>query len=169
MSREHRYVARLVWEGGGDTGTINYEDYGRQYRLTIAGKEDLHGSADPAFRGDAARHNPEEHFLGALAACHMLSYLALCARAGVQVTAYTDEPDGRMVLTPDGGGHFEEVTLRPVVEIVDPAHESVAFRLHERAHELCFIASSCNFPIRVEARVELRRAEEGHRFAGEEV
>lgn len=154
MSKEHVYRARLVWEGGGDTGTINYEDYGRQFRQLVAGKEDLLGSADPAFRGDASKHNPEDLFLCSIASCHMLSYLALCARAGVQVVAYTDEPIGRMALTPDGGGRFEEVTLYPVATVVDSSHAELAMKLHDRAHELCFIASSCNFPIRHEPRVE---------------
>jgi organic hydroperoxide reductase OsmC/OhrA len=39
------------------------------------------GSSDSTFRGDAARWNPEQLLLAALAQCHMLSYLHACAAA----------------------------------------------------------------------------------------
>ena len=45
------------------------------------------GSADPAFRGDRTRYNPEDLLVASLAACHMLWYLHLAADAGVVVVA----------------------------------------------------------------------------------
>ncbi len=80
-------------------------------------KPDLTGSADPIFRGDAGVHNPEDLFIAALSSCHLLSYLALCARSKINVVAYEDNAIGTMVLRPDGGGKFESVTLRPKVTI----------------------------------------------------
>src|SRR5207247_1062352 len=86
---------------------------------------DLLGSADPHFRGDASLANPEELLLAALSSCHMLSYLALCARAGLRVVAYDDAADGALELSPDGG-RIREVTLRPRVTIAGgPAGVSV--------------------------------------------
>jgi organic hydroperoxide reductase OsmC/OhrA len=145
------YETRLLWEG--DTAT--YDGYSREYRVVIAGKPDVIGSADPAFRGDAARHNPEDMLMIAIASCHMLSYLALCARKRIRVVAYEDDARGRMVLRKDGGGHFEEVVLRPVVTIAE-GDAALAEQLHEKAHHLCFIASSVNFPIRCEPTVRTR-------------
>lgn len=153
MKREHTYEARLVWEGNTEGGTTDYASYGREYRLLFEGKPDLVGSADPTFRGDPKIHNPEELFLAAISACHMLTYLALCAQGGVEVLAYEDSPTGRMSLTAEGGGRFEEVVLRPHVTISDVTGADTARRLHEKAHRLCFIASSCNFPIRQESTV----------------
>ena len=120
-----------------------------QNRVTIAGKPDLNGSADPAFRGDAAVHNPEDHFLAAISGCHMLSYLALCAREGVNVIAYADNARGIIHLS-GGSGAFEQVTLHPVVTIEDPGQSSLATALHDRAAECCFIANSCR--VRIEHR-----------------
>jgi organic hydroperoxide reductase OsmC/OhrA len=37
------------------------------------------------FRGERNKHNPEDLLLAALSSCHMLSYLALCARNKVSV------------------------------------------------------------------------------------
>ena len=76
----------------------------------------------------------------------MLSYLALCAREGIRVVAYEDDASGTLVLDASGGGRFEQVTLRPAVTIADGDPERAA-QLHDKAHQLCFIANSCSVPI----------------------
>ncbi len=81
MDKTHRYELRLDWTGGRQGAAESYVSYAREYRIEIAGKPTLIGSADPTFHGDASLHNPEEMLLAALSACHMLSYLALCVRA----------------------------------------------------------------------------------------
>lgn len=151
LHNRHEYASRLVWDDPHGDGTTDYASYSRRYRVQVAGKPELAGSADPMFRGEATRHNPEDLFLAALSSCHMLSYLALCARRGVRVLAYQDDAVGTMVLTADGGGHFETVTLRPRVTIEGTADTALALQLHHNAHALCFIANSCRVPIRHEA------------------
>lgn len=116
--------------------------------LSTAGKPAIPGSSDPAFRGDPARLNPEELLVASLSQCHMLWFLHLCAAARVVVTSYRDQPMGTMTETADGGGHFTEIVLRPEVDFAEPAQAARAAELHERAHELCFIANSVNFPVR---------------------
>jgi organic hydroperoxide reductase OsmC/OhrA len=150
----HRYQTRLIWEGGSGGGTRTYAGYGRQYRIEVGGKPDLAGSADPTFRGDANRHNPEDLFVAAISACHMLSYLALCARGGVHVVAYEDDASGSMEVDASGSGRFVEVVLRPSVTIA-AGDAAVAIALHHDAHATCFIANSCSVPIRHEATVTL--------------
>ncbi|MGI5165466.1 OsmC family protein [Spirillospora sp. CA-253888] len=54
------------------------------------------------------------------------------------------------------GGAFTEVVLRPEVVVTDPGLTGRAEGLHERAHEMCFIANSVNFPVRHEATVKTR-------------
>ena len=151
--RAHEYAARLVWTGNSGRGTASYTSYDRRFEAVIAGKPDLAGTADPAFRGEPGRHNPEDFFLTAIAACHMLFYLALCARRGIRVLAYQDEVRGRMTVRADGGGRFEEVILHPRVTIEKPDDERLAMQLHDTAHEHCFIANSCAVPIRHQASV----------------
>lgn len=149
----HAYSTHLVWDGNRGEGTATYAGYGRQYRVLVAGKPPLAGTADPAFRGEADTHNPEDLFLAAISACHMLSYLALCARRRVCVLAYEDEARATMVTDARGGGRFTEVVLRPRVTLRDAAQLDVATRLHDAAHERCFIANSCSVPIRHEPDV----------------
>jgi organic hydroperoxide reductase OsmC/OhrA len=145
--KEHHYHLKLRWTGNSGGGTIGYAAYSRDHEVSVAGKPVLLCSSDAAFRGDASRYNPEELFLASIANCHMLWYLHLCADAGITVTSYTDEPTGVMIIMSDGGGYFQEVSLHPVVSISSGSPD-VAKTLHVAANEKCFIANSCNFPIR---------------------
>lgn len=149
------YTAQLRWLGNRGDGTAAYESYGREYRVRINGKADLLGSADPAFRGDPGLHNPEELLLIALASCHMLAYLALCARAGVRVLEYADDSSGTLALDGKGGGQMAEVVLCPRATVAQEADRTRAAALHDEAHARCFIASSCNFPVRHEPTVRV--------------
>lgn len=153
MSNRHTYRTHLIWDGNLGEGTSTYAGYGRGHRILIDGKPELRGSADPTFRGEADTHNPEDLFLAAVSSCHMLSYLALCARHSINVLDYRDDATGALVLDARGGGKFEEIVLRPVVTIANPADKDRATELHEKAHELCFIANSCSVPIHHHAEI----------------
>lgn len=143
----HQYTAAFAWTGNLGTGTSAYRAYERNHTINIAGKPVILGSSDPVFRGDKTRYNPEELLVAALSACHMLAYLHLCAVEGVVVVAYTDNASGTMVETIGGGGHFKEVRLNPMVTVQHASMIAMANELHHKAHEHCFIASSCNFPV----------------------
>jgi organic hydroperoxide reductase OsmC/OhrA len=149
-SREHRYAVAVEWTGNTGTGTGGYGSYSRDHRLTTPGKPVIEGSSDPDFRGDPTRWNPEEMLVGALAACHQLWYLHLCASAGIRVLAYRDAATGVMAENADGSGQFAQVTLRPHVTIAADDNVEHARALHEEASRLCFIARSIRFPIKHE-------------------
>jgi len=144
---EHYFECRLVWTGATKGPTATYEGYSREYRIDIPGKPSLRGSSAPVFKGDPALHNPEDLLVAALSGCHMLSYLALCSRAGIQVTGYEDEVEGAMARV-DGVTRFTEVVLHPKVSILAGSDPEKALLLHERAHAECLIARSVNFPVR---------------------
>lgn len=148
MNKSHQYRATIVWTGNKGTGTSGYRDYERSHTVSIEGKADILTSSDPSFRGDNTKHNPEELFLASLSSCHMLWYLHLCADAGIVVTAYEDQAEGTMAENADGSGQFTEVMLHPKVTLADPSLAEKAQQLHDNAHHMCFIARSCNFPVR---------------------
>lgn len=151
--KRHHYAARSEWTGNLGEGTASYRAYSRDHVITAAGKPELLGSSDPAFRGDASRWNPEDLLLASLASCHMLWYLHLCAEAKIVVLVYGDDALGTMVETADGGGRFEEAVLRPQATLAAGGDVARALALHEEAHRLCFIANSVNFPVRIEPTV----------------
>jgi organic hydroperoxide reductase OsmC/OhrA len=151
LTREHHYRITTTWTGNVGTGTTDYRAYSRNHEIKILGKSaPLPGSSDPAFRGDPARYTPEELLVASLSACHMLWFLHLCADAGIVVTEYEDVASGAMSEHADGSGEFTMVILRPRAVIADSARIADALALHPRAHELCFIARSVNFPVQHE-------------------
>ncbi|MBK8956743.1 MAG: OsmC family protein [Saprospiraceae bacterium] len=153
MEKQHLYKLTIQWTGNRGTGTSDYRAYDRSHIIHSEKKPDLECSSDAAFRGDPTKHNPEDFLVASLSSCHMLWYLHLCADAGIIVTSYTDQAEGNMTETPHGGGHFTEVTLNPVVSITEAEKVQQAEALHIKAHELCFISNSVNFPVRVKARI----------------
>lgn len=153
MSKQHQYKVNINWTGNKGSGTSHYTAYSRDHIVAIDGKPEIPSSSDPAFRGDASRYNPEEFLVMSLSSCHMLWYLHLCAEAGVIVTDYKDDAWGLMAETADGGGHFTEVTLHPVVTISEASMAKKAEELHTRAHELCFIANSVKFPVKHQPKI----------------
>jgi organic hydroperoxide reductase OsmC/OhrA len=153
--RQHKYSPTVTWTGNSGVGTSSYKAYSRDHVISVDGRPNIAGSADPAFRGDAARHNPEDLLVASLSACHMLWYLHLAAEAGVIVVAYRDQPVGTMVEDRDRGGWFESVELRPEVTIAAGGDLGKAKSLHDAAHAKCFIANSVNFPVACEARVHV--------------
>jgi len=146
-NKTYRYTVAVTWTGNRGTGTSGYRDYGRDHEIAAAGKPPIAGSSDPAFRGDAARWNPEELLVASVSACHQLWYLHLASAAGIVVVAYEDRPVGGMVETPDGGGRFTGVALHPTVTIAPGGDAARAAALHHEAHALCFVANSVNFAV----------------------
>lgn len=148
MAKEHQYKTALTWTGNKGSGTMDYRSYDRNYVISIDHKADLSGSSDSAFLGDKTKHNPEDLLVSSLSSCHMLWYLHLCSQNDIIVMDYKDNAVGIMIEEPDGSGRFTEVTLNPIVTITNKADIEKANSLHEQAHKMCFIANSCNFPVK---------------------
>ena len=93
-----------------------------------------------------------------LSSCHMLWYLHLCAESKVEVVEYVDDAVGTMVEDPERGGYFTNVVLKPVVTLAPGSDPALAESIHDRAHHLCFVANSVNFPVRCEPRTQVTGA-----------
>jgi organic hydroperoxide reductase OsmC/OhrA len=151
----HQYEVDVVWTGNTGSGTSGYKTYERAHEVRGEGKEIILGSSDPSFRGDRTRYNPEEMLVASLSQCHMLWFLHLASVNGVIVTGYRDHAAGTMAEHPDGSGRMTSVVLNPVVTVADEEMCDTAQALHEKAHSMCFIAASVNFPVRHEPTVKV--------------
>jgi organic hydroperoxide reductase OsmC/OhrA len=147
MPKEHHYTTQLKWTGNKGNGTAGYTTYLRDHEIKIPGKPVLACSADPTFRGDPSKYNPEEMLLASLSGCHMLWYLHLCSENNITVIEYSDTAEGVMEETTSGKGHFTAATLHPVVSIAESEKVDLAITLHNKAHDMCFIANSVNFSV----------------------
>jgi organic hydroperoxide reductase OsmC/OhrA len=149
---EHR--AQLRWKR--TSRDFTYESYNRAHEVLFKqGAIVLPSSSAPEFRGDAQRADPEEAFVASLSGCHMLTFLAICARKRLTLETYDDEASGWLE-TGDGGKLWmTRVTLRPRVRFADGVEvgESQLTALHQQAHADCFLANSVKTNISVEARI----------------
>jgi organic hydroperoxide reductase OsmC/OhrA len=147
MPFKHFFKANLNW-----TSKTRKEEtskfYSKSHQIKIEGKPILDVSAAKAFKGDPKLYNPEDLFLSSLVSCHMMSYLYVCSQNGIEVLEYTDNAEATLVVSADGSGRFTEVHLHPKVKIANPNKIQEALDLHIKANQLCFIANSCNFPVR---------------------
>jgi organic hydroperoxide reductase OsmC/OhrA len=143
---EHRIT--LNWEKG--DAPFTYNEYPRNHALVFKnGQETMIASSSPAYKGDAAKADPEDMLVAALSSCHMLSFLAIASKKKLTVQSYQDDAVG--FLEDDGGKLWmARVILRPKVTI-DADAETQA-QLHHLAHEACFIANSVKTDIKVEPR-----------------
>lgn len=131
---------------------FTYNDYSREYTINTNGKPEIIASAAPAYKGLPEVYNPEDLLVASLAGCHMLSYLALAANSKITVLSYSDDANG--TLEKDGMSmKFSEVILQPKIVISSDSDVEKALALHEKAHHVCFIAKSVNFPVQIKPEI----------------
>ena len=147
----HRYQATCSWSGSTATG---YEHYGRTHQGTAPpAAPGLTLSSDPAFRGDPAHLNPEQLVVLAAASCQLLSFLAVAARARLDVRDYHDEATATMPEA-ERPVRLAEIVLRPRIQLAVGPSEDRVRHLVDVAHRECFIANSLATPVRVEPVIE---------------
>jgi organic hydroperoxide reductase OsmC/OhrA len=141
MAHVHRYTTTLDWTGTTGDG---YESYTRDHR---ASGIDL--SSDPYFRGSPERLNPEGLLVVAASSCQLLSFLAICARARIDIRSYHDEAEGVMP-EDDKPVRITNIVLRPRIEVASDTSEERLRRYVNLAHEECYIANSLKTEVVVE-------------------
>ena len=105
---------------------------------------DIQVDAAPDWGGDPSNTNPEQALASALSSCHMMTFLALCAKAGWPVASYHDNAEAFLGKNPDGLMSVTRIDLRPVVRFdtgfsVDDGQMA---EMQDRAHRYCFIANT---------------------------
>ena len=149
-----RYEAEVSWARDGEAFTDNR--YSRRHLWSFDGGMTLEASASPlhvaAPMSDAAAIDPEEALVASASSCHMLWFLHLAAKRGFVVERYVDRAYGEMGRDAHGRTAFTKIALRPEVAFAGtqrPTPDELA-RLHEAAHDSCYIANSLRTPIVIE-------------------
>jgi len=146
----HVYRATCSWTGSTAAG---YSAYSRAH---TAAAEPAHAqltlSSDPAFLGDATRLNPEQLVVLAASSCQLLSFLAVAARARLDVRDYRDDATATMREEPTPM-RLAEIVLRPHIALARGPSEERVRHLVDVAHRECFVANSLSTPVRVEPTV----------------
>src|SRR5215467_3101355 len=146
--------ASVEWSRNGRP--FELEKYSRAHRIEFEPSVVLAGNAARANMPAGAPHSPgadpEELFVAAISACHMLWFVSLAAGRKVVVNRYRDEAEGVLEKNAEGRVAVTRVTLRPAVEFDVPPPPEVLAELHHKAHEKCFIANSVKTEILIEPR-----------------
>lgn len=147
MSGVHTYAATCSWSGSTGEG---YDAYARGHVLAAPpATGEIAASADPHFRGEPDALNPEQLLVMAASSCQLLSFLAVCARARIDVRRYEDRAMGEMP-EDDPPMRVTRIFLRPRITVVGDVAEQRLQRCVEVAHRHCFIAQSLKTEIVLE-------------------
>jgi organic hydroperoxide reductase OsmC/OhrA len=144
------YVTQLGWSLG--EGELAFGKYSPNHRMTFSGGLSATMTSAPEYGGDPRYVNPEEALAAALSSCHMMTFIALAAKARWKLTSYRDRAVAVLGKTDDGRTRVSEIVLHPVTGF-EPGHEIDADKLsqmHERAHRYCFVANALGCDMRVE-------------------
>jgi organic hydroperoxide reductase OsmC/OhrA len=148
----HQYGAVVTWRGSTASG---YDAYDRTHAGACPpAAASLTLSADPAFLGDAAILNPEQLLLLAASSCQLLSFLAVAARARIDVWEYDDDAEASMPEQPLPT-RFREIRLRPRIRVAPGTDAAQVLHLCDVAHRECYVANSLSCPVIVEAAVQV--------------
>jgi peroxiredoxin-like protein len=152
VAQQHTFEGSLHW-----TGAAREDEHGklrlaRSFVVRFKDKSPIDGSSPAVFNGDDRRHNPETLMVASLMSCHLLTYLAVCERAGIRVLEYSDSGTGTLAMK-DGKMRMVDVVLWPQVRIADATQLEQARELHVKAHANCFMSNSVNFEVKVQPTV----------------
>ena len=153
-----QYTSKILWERNG--ALFSDYRYSRKHLWQFDGGVEVPASSSPQVvrlpMSEAAAVDPEEAFVASLSSCHMLWFLDIAARAGFIIDLYVDDAIGTLAKNIDGKFAMTVVTLKPHVIFSGdkrPSHEDIQ-RMHHKAHEECFIATSVKSEVRCEPKFD---------------
>ncbi len=118
--------------------------YSNAHTVQYDAQHEVIADAAPDWGGAPGHTNPEQALAAALSSCHMMTFLALCAKAGWPVASYHDHAVAHLGKNPRGQMAVTRIDLHPVVRF-DTGFSVDDAKLNEmqaRAHRYCFIANT---------------------------
>lgn len=128
------------------------KNYNRAHEWDFGNGNIVKASAAKDYMGDAEMVDPEQAFVASIAACHMLTFLAIASQKKYTIDSYKDDAVGILAKNEQGKMAVTEVILHPHIQFsgdTQPSAEDLK-KLHDAAHHNCFIANSITTKVRVE-------------------
>ena len=125
--------------------------YSAEHTIQYNSRYDVLADAAPDWGGDAENTNPEQALAAAVSSCHMMTFLALAAKADWPVASYHDHAVAHLGKNPKGQMSVTRIDLHPVVRFdtgfkVDDVQLA---EMQDRAHRYCFIANTLADSVKV--------------------
>ncbi len=123
----------------------------QEHLVRFNGGQTLSNSSAAAYGGSPQASNPEELLAASISSCHMLTFLAVAANRGWVIDRYEDHTIAHLNKNDQGQPVITHIELHPRVQFGgDKQPEQAAVtRMHERAHQACFIANSVKSEVTV--------------------
>ena len=118
--------------------------YSNAHRVQFNTSYEVDVDSAPDWGGDPTHTNPEQALASALSSCHMMTFLALCAKAGWPVASYHDYAEAQLGKNPKGQMSVTRIDLHPVVRFDTgfSVSDGDLEQMQHRAHRYCFIANT---------------------------
>jgi len=144
MPEEHAYKLTLNWDKG-RIGTFKSDEL----------EETIKVATPPEFPGGVEGiWSPEHLYIASVSSCFMTSFLAVAEYSKLEFESLSIESEGILSKT-DGKYVMSKIILRPILVINDENQESKAYRLLEKADEICLITRSIKTEVVTEPEVEI--------------
>jgi len=107
--------------------------------------------AAPDWGGSIEHTNPEQALAAALSSCHMMTFLALSAKAKWPVLSFSDHAIAHLGKNSKGRMSVTQIDLHPDITFDDgfSVGEEKLKKMQERAHNYCFIANTLADSVKV--------------------
>lgn len=133
---------QLHWQRA--TPVFKTGTYSNEHMVQYNNRYDIPVDAAPDWGGDPANTNPEQALASALSSCHMMTFLALAAKAGWPVASYHDYAVAHLGKNSKGQMSVTRIDLHPVVRfdtgfVVEAGELD---QMQDRAHRYCFVANT---------------------------
>lgn len=134
MSEHHAFVQ---WHS---TEPFSHTHYNKDHTAQISGQ-----CLDMASANTEGFIDPEQALAASLASCHMLTFLAVCAKKRLTVAHYEDACVAEVKQNADGKFYVDNIQLNPKVTFAQasaPISIEQLEHIHHKAHQHCFISNS---------------------------
>ncbi|MDZ7718434.1 MAG: OsmC family protein [Balneolaceae bacterium] len=140
---QHQYDVHLSWKEG-KTGELSSP--GINETIEVATPPEFPGGVDGVW-------SPEHLYTASVVSCFFTSFTAIAAYSKLNFKDLKIESSGYMSRNEDGKYVMNKVRLKPVLTIEDETREKKAYRILEKAEEICLITRSIQSEIIFEPNV----------------
>ena len=118
--------------------------YSAEHVVRYNNSYEVQADAAPDWGGKPENTNPEQALASALSSCHMMTFLALAAKAKWPVASYHDHAIAHLGKNPKGQMSVTRIDLHPVVRFDTgfSVDDRTLEDMQDRAHRYCFIANT---------------------------
>jgi peroxiredoxin-like protein len=142
-SEEHSYVVNIAWKEG-RIGTM--DSPALNDKLDVATPPEFPGGVEGVW-------SPEHLFTASVSSCFLTSFTAVAEYSKFEFDDLKISSSGKMSRDDNGKFVMSEVTINATLTINDEAQEKKAYRLLEKAEEICLITRSIKAKVKLEPSV----------------